>query len=473
MASAFGVQCHVYCNTGGIITTFGFIGSMWWLFLTSPWKEVSILRHFCYLFVRKFLFLRYQCLQQVKIIIAFVGSAIGFVSFSLAAMSMSSQNRARFYLLGLFSSDLLNLIWLLRASTYGGYSALFMVDCLIMCLNLIHCPNKYHAKLYMYLYFELLLSYLVFNSQGIIVQARCGDVCYVHHALTFFTDFPAVVIGLIRNKKKCHHLKNRREEEEEEVDCDSQGICCVWYIDLGRDLKREREKVYHTLCCALLISAFGIYLHVLWNIGGISTTLGFIGSMGWLFSMAPWKERTRVELLMFAALCIGASIGHLLELVMIAPSKVITAYLGTAMAFCCFAEAITTSQDRVYIYVLGVLSSNLSILIGLLLASIFFGVSIAIFPVDSMCLYFELLLWYMVLDSQAIIVHARHGDVYCVHHALTFFTDLPALLIGIIRNIWGNNVRQPPAEEQRRRRRRSGRRDFLKDTTALLICRFV
>ncbi|KAL7233749.1 hypothetical protein ACSBR1_017372 [Camellia fascicularis] len=208
------------------------------------------------------------------------------------------------------------------------------------------------------------------------------------------------------------------------------------------------KKVYHTLCCALLISAFGIYLHVLWNIGGIITTLGFIGSMGWLFSMAPWKERTRVDLLMFAALCSGASIGHLLELVMIAPSKVITAYLGTAMAFCCFAEAITTSQDRVYVYVLGVLSSNLSILIGLLLASTFFG----------MCLYFELLLWYMVLDSQAIIVQARHGDVYCVHHALTFFTDLPALLIGLIRNIRGNNVQQPPAEEQRRRRRRSGRR---------------
>ncbi|CAL5382618.1 unnamed protein product [Camellia sinensis] len=120
-----------------------------------------------------------------KIIIAFVGSAIGFVSFSLAAMSMSSQNRARFYLLGLFSSDLLNLIWLLRASTYGA---------------------------------------------GIIMQARCGDVCYVHHALTFFTDFPAVVIGLIRNKKKCHHLKNRREEEEEEVDCDSQGICIAFYF---------------------------------------------------------------------------------------------------------------------------------------------------------------------------------------------------------------------------------------------------
>ncbi|KAF5952763.1 hypothetical protein HYC85_010707 [Camellia sinensis] len=187
MASAFGVQCHVYCNTGGIITTFGFIGSMWWLFLTSPWKEFLFFVTNAYSKCRGFVtFLNEQkrrafllmfaalcggasigpLLELVKIdpgkiIIAFVGSAIGFVSFSLAAMS--SQNRARFYLLGLFSSDLLNLIWLLRASTYGGYSALFM---------------------------------------GIIVQARCGDVYYVHHALTFFTDFPAVVIGLIRNKKK-------------------------------------------------------------------------------------------------------------------------------------------------------------------------------------------------------------------------------------------------------------------------------
>ncbi|KAL7203920.1 hypothetical protein ACSBR2_017055 [Camellia fascicularis] len=185
MASAFGVHCHVCCNTGGIITTFGFIGSMGWLFLTSPWKEKR--RVFLLMFaalcggVSIGPLLELVKIDPGKIIIAFGGSAIGFVSFSLAAMS--SQNRARLYLLGLFSSDLLNLIWLLRASTFfGGYSALFM--------------------LYMYLYFELLLSYLVFNSQGIIVQARCGDVYYVHHALTFFTDFPAVVIGLIRKKKK-------------------------------------------------------------------------------------------------------------------------------------------------------------------------------------------------------------------------------------------------------------------------------
>ncbi|CAL5381235.1 unnamed protein product [Camellia sinensis] len=235
MASAFGVQCHVYCNTGGIITTFGFIGSMWWLFLTSPWKECRGFVTFLNEQKRRAFLLMFAALcggasigpllelvkidpgrkdSYHKIIIAFVGSAIGFVSFSLAAMSMSSQNRARFYLLGLFSSDLLNLIWLLRASTYGGYSALFMFKSAdwfrLICLIIIWW----------------------FINLGIIVQARCGDVYYVHHALTFFTDFPAVVIGLIRNKKncQCHHLKNRREEEEEEVDCDSHGICIAFYF---------------------------------------------------------------------------------------------------------------------------------------------------------------------------------------------------------------------------------------------------
>lgn len=41
-------------------------------------------------------------------------------------------------------------------------------------------------------------------------------------------------------------------------------------------------QVYTTLAAAVLISAVGVYFHTLWHIGGIITTLAFIGTSTWL-----------------------------------------------------------------------------------------------------------------------------------------------------------------------------------------------
>ncbi|KAL6576674.1 Bax inhibitor 1 [Orobanche minor] len=42
------------------------------------------------------------------------------------------------------------------------------------------------------------------------------------------------------------------------------------------------KRVYLSLCCALLASAVGVYLHILWNLGGILTSLGCMGCIIWL-----------------------------------------------------------------------------------------------------------------------------------------------------------------------------------------------
>lgn len=49
-------------------------------------------------------------------------------------------------------------------------------------------------------------------------------------------------------------------------------------------------QVYLSLCCALVASALGAYLHILWNIGGLLTTIGCMGSIVWLLSTPPYKE---------------------------------------------------------------------------------------------------------------------------------------------------------------------------------------
>lgn len=56
-------------------------------------------------------------------------------------------------------------------------------------------------------------------------------------------------------------------------------LCFLWNL-----------QVYLTLCCALVASTFGAYLHVIWNIGGILTTIGCVGTMIWLLSCPPYEQ---------------------------------------------------------------------------------------------------------------------------------------------------------------------------------------
>ena len=49
-------------------------------------------------------------------------------------------------------------------------------------------------------------------------------------------------------------------------------------------------QVYLSLCCALVASAVGAYLHLLWNIGGLLTTFACFGNIMWLLSTPSYEE---------------------------------------------------------------------------------------------------------------------------------------------------------------------------------------
>ncbi|KAL6861700.1 hypothetical protein ACP4OV_017400 [Aristida adscensionis] len=214
------------------------------------------------------------------------------------------------------------------------------------------------------------------------------------------------------------------------------------------------KHVYMTLCCALAFSAVGAYLHVLLNVGGMLTTLGCMAAIAFLLSMPVHQDRNRFALLMAAALLQGASVGPLIDLALdFDPRILVTAFVGTAIAFGCFSGAAIIAKRREYLYLGGLLSSGLSILLWVQFAASIFGHTTAMFKFE---LYFGLLVFlgYMVFDTQEIIERAHHGDMDYIKHALTLFTDFVAVLVRVLV-IMLKNASERSDEEEKKRKKRS------------------
>nr|GEZ87954.1 bax inhibitor 1-like [Tanacetum cinerariifolium] len=177
--------------------------------------------------------------------------------------------------------------------------------------------------------------------------------------------------------------------------------------------------VYLSLCFALSSSALGAYLHICWNIGGVLTTFATLGVICVLLSMPPHETKIRASMLMVTALLQGASIGPLIKLAInLNPSILVSAFVGTAVVFACFSVAAMLARRREYLFLGGLLSSGLSLLIWVHFASSIFGVFAG----------------YMIYDTQDIIERAHLGDFDYVGHALILFTDFIGVFVRILIN---------------------------------------
>ncbi|MED6156648.1 Bax inhibitor 1 [Stylosanthes scabra] len=215
-------------------------------------------------------------------------------------------------------------------------------------------------------------------------------------------------------------------------------------------VQNHLKLVYFTLCCALVASAVGAYLHLLWNIGGLLTVLGTFGGCIWLMSTPPYEEQKRITLLMATALFQGASIGPLINLAIhVEPSLILSAFVATALAFACFSAAALVAKRREYLYLGGMLSSGLSILLWLHFTSSIFGGSIALYKFQ---LYSGLLLFvgYVIFDTQEIIEMAHSGDLDYVKHAMTLFTDLVNIFVRILVILLKNSAYRNERKNKKR-----------------------
>ncbi|GLU05516.1 hypothetical protein SLE2022_226130 [Rubroshorea leprosula] len=223
------------------------------------------------------------------------------------------------------------------------------------------------------------------------------------------------------------------------------------FREISPVVQAHLKKVYLTLCCALVASAAGAYLHILWNIGGLLTTFGCMGSVVWLSFVPPHQEQKRVALLLASAALQGASVGPLIELAIeIDPGVLVSAFVGTAVAFCCFSGAAMLARRREYLYLGGLLSSSLSMLLWLHVACSIFGGSTALFKME---IYFGLLAFvgYVVFDTQDIIEKAHSGDLDYVNHALTLFIDFVGVFIRILVIMLKNSIEKNGDKKKKKR----------------------
>ncbi|MQL68521.1 hypothetical protein Taro_000839 [Colocasia esculenta] len=228
------------------------------------------------------------------------------------------------------------------------------------------------------------------------------------------------------------------------------------FAPLNARVQNHLKKVYLTLCLAVAASAAGAYLHLLLNIGGVLTTLGCVLSIAWLLATPPYEERKRFGILMASSLLQGATIGPLKGVLNMfflpRPNHriLLTAFVGTALAFGCFSAAAVVARRRQYLFLGGLLSSGLSILLWLQFASSIFGASTAAFNVE---IYFGLLIFlgYMVFDTQLIIERAYHGELDHVRDALNLYVDL----VGVFVRVLVVMVKNAAEKEERKRKKRS------------------
>ncbi|CAB78761.1 TEGT protein homolog [Arabidopsis thaliana] len=155
-------------------------------------------------------------------------------------------------------------------------------------------------------------------------------------------------------------------------------------------------------------------------------------TVGKLQGLSRSIEAKRLYLLFLFALLKGASVGPMIMLVIDFDSSVlVTAFVGTAVAFVCFSAAAMLATRREYLYHGASLACCMSILWWVQIASSIFGGSTTVVKFE---LYFGLLIFvgYIVVDTQMITEKAHHGDMDYVQHSFTFFTDFASLFVQIL-----------------------------------------
>lgn len=200
--------------------------------------------------------------------------------------------------------------------------------------------------------------------------------------------------------------------------------------NIEEPVKKHLKNVYATLTMATVCASAGGYAHMFSSLigAGLLTGIGAIASLIWL-TMTPYdgKNQTqRLSLLASFAFLTGCNLGPILDMaVLVNPTLIMQALLGTSLVFACFSLAALFAPRGYYLYLGGSLMSALSTLFWLSMMNLFFG-SRLLFQAN---LYIGLFVMcgFIVYDTQSIMEKRRRGDKDFIMHSVELFIDFVAV----------------------------------------------
>lgn len=202
------------------------------------------------------------------------------------------------------------------------------------------------------------------------------------------------------------------------------------FSQISCSTQQHLKKVYSSLAICMFVAAAGAYVHVVTRVfqGGLMSMLLSLGLILWLSFTphTPENEKKRLCILIGFAFFTGTGLGPLMDFVIsINPTIIPTAFLSSALVFCCFSLSALYAKRRSYLFLGGILMSLLTVLCLLPLVNLMFG---SVLLVKAQ-LYLGLLVFcgFILFDTQLIIEKAENGDKDYIWHCVDLFMDFIAV----------------------------------------------
>jgi len=191
---------------------------------------------------------------------------------------------------------------------------------------------------------------------------------------------------------------------------------------LTEDVRVHLKNVYGCLALSAIAAAAGAYLLT----GGfLSAVAGFGCILGLLLLPDNNGKNRKLRFLLLIGFAISAGMGlaPLMNYAMVVDKTlVVSAFSSTAVLFTCFSLSALVSRRGEFLYLGGILSTLLIVLLVLSLtrvifASVFMHQCYLFLGIIAMC-------GFILYDTQMIVEKRMLGDTDYVSHALDLFVDM-------------------------------------------------
>ncbi|XP_047739838.1 bax inhibitor 1-like [Hyalella azteca] len=235
---------------------------------------------------------------------------------------------------------------------------------------------------------------------------------------------------IVQDERDAKYMENEGEEEVAE-----NGGWKSYSFLSEEPVRKHLKNVYATVTITSICAAAGGFAHLYSSIigAGLLTGIGSLVLMLMLLGTPQSPKNTPLRLAYLAGFGFlsGTNLGPLLQMaIIVEPTIIMEALLGTAIVFACFSLAALYSPRGKYLYLGGTLISILSTLFFLSLVNLFFS-SRLLFQAN---LYIGLAVMcgFVVYDTQLIIEKKRLGNDDFIMHGMELFIDFMAIFKRIL-----------------------------------------